>query len=277
MADDDDIRKLVHELDMSMTGPERVLAQILQEEEMTSQQESPEVQEGSQATPKPSPQKTNEAPKGDKETPKYTEAQWSKMRRSLQSRINELESDRNALSAHADTLESDNDALKGTVIELKKEIDDGVPEEATEVVKRYRQRLADLVTRESEHKANVRKFEGRIADIDRTDREALAQSLSEKFGVDYDELLNQPNPEKMKAYALDNFDLAKVKTEEPKAETPVGASEPVGEKLEAPVLPAGGAGSKTRFTAEEIDNMDTKTFAEHRELVLKALTEGKID
>lgn len=171
------------------------------------------------------------APKGDKNVPKYTEVQWSKMRKSMQDRINELESDRNTLSVHVDTLESDNDALKATVVDLKKEIDDGIPEEAADVVKAYHKRQSDLALKEAEHKRNVSKFEARIAEIDKTDRQELAQSLSEKFGVDIDELLSQPNPDAMKAYAADNFDSTKIRVEEPpkKVETE--------EKLEAPLVP----------------------------------------
>jgi len=149
----------------------------------------------------------------------------------MQLRINELESDRNTLSGRGDTLEAENEALKSTVVELKKEIDDGIPEDAEDVVKQYRKKMTDLALREADHKGQVSKFATRLAEVDKTDREELAQTLSTKFGVDIDMLLSEPSPEAMKAYAADNFDPTKIKAPEaPEAEG--------GEKLPKPPVPS---------------------------------------
>ena len=197
---------------------------------MESQLEGQQGQQGKQETPSPAPSEATEAPIGDKEAPRYTETQWSKMRRTMQSRINELESDRNTLSGRGDTLEAESEALKATLIELKKEIDEGIPEEAEDAVKQYRKKTADLALKEAEHKREVSRWENRLAEIERTTREELAQTLSSKFGVDIDVLLGEPTPEAMKAYAADNFDPTKIAKPEP------GQQE--GERLDRPPVPS---------------------------------------
>jgi len=198
---------------------------------MESQLENQPAQQEKQETPNPAPPKATEAPIGDKDAPKYTEAQWSKMRKTMQLRINELESDRNTLSARGDTLEAESEALKSTLVELKKEIDDGIPEDAEDVVKQYRKKMTDLAVKQAEHKSEVSKWETRLAEVDKSDREELAQTLSTKFGVDVDVLLGEPTPEKMKAYAADNFDSTKIKMPEaPEVEE--------GEKLDKPPVPS---------------------------------------
>jgi len=195
---------------------------------MTSQLESQQAQQGKQETPDPALLKATEAPTGDKDAPKYTDGQWAKMRRTTQLRINELESDRNTLSGRADTLEAENEALKSTLIELKKEIDEGIPEEAEDAVKQYRKKMADLAVKEAEHRREVSRFGGRLADADARDKEELAQTLSAKFGVDLDVLLGEPTPEAMKAYAADNFDPTKITAPEPWS----------GDKLDKPPVPS---------------------------------------
>ena len=203
---------------------------------MDSQLENQPAQQEKQETPDPAPPKVAEAPINDKDAPKYTEAQWSKMRKTMQLRINELESDKNTLSARGDTLEVETEALKATLVELKKEIDEGVPEDAEDAVKQYRKKMTDLVVREAEHKREVSKWDTRLAEVDRSDREELAQTLSTKFGVDIDVLLGEQTPEKMKAYAADNFDPAKIAKPEPEAPEPEKAEG--GEKLDKPPVPS---------------------------------------
>ncbi len=235
----------------------------------TSQLGNQKLQSVLQETLTETSAKGNETPTG-KDAPKYTESQWSKMRQSMQKRINELEVEKRTLSSQSEALESDNDSLKETVVSLKQEVDDGLPEEAKDVVSQYRKKLSDLVKKEAEHKQEKSKWESRMKEIDESDRMELAQTLSDKFGVGFDVLLEQSNPEKMKAYAVDNFDPSMITKKETSQESE-------GEKLDKPVLPgAGGGGTKTIFSAGDIDEMDVKTFAQHRESVLKALAGGKI-
>ncbi len=243
---------------------------------MSPQLGNQKAQLESQDTPKQAPPEGNEALAGKTEVPKYTEKQWSAMRHKMQSKINDLETTKGALESQVEDKDTNEEILREKLGKLQQEIDEGIPEDTKEVTKKYRERSDKLTEWEVKRKREFRKAEEAMAERNEEKRMELVQTLSEKYGVDADELLKFKDPKDMKAYALDNFDISKVV--KPKEETGGESPGPEIEKLEKPVVPGMGAGggTKTTFTQGEIDSMDVKTFAQHREAVLKALTGGKV-
>lgn len=161
-------------------------------------------------TSRPDPRETQEQTQGKGnntpgEVPKYTETQWSEMRRKLQLNINGLEADNVALKDRVEELEGTNLDLTEKAKTLQAEIDDGIPTDAKEYLQKLRNREESQRKREAQFKKDTEPLVQRMAQENMAKKESLAKDLADKFGVDVDTLLSIDDPVKMKAYAVDNY------------------------------------------------------------------------
>ena len=200
------------------------------------------VQDKVQETPSNPPQKGSKSPT---EELKYTENQWREMQakirkeiQPLKDKVRDIESEKDALLSQVDTFKDNEDVLKQTVADLHGEIEEGIPQDAKEAVTKYLKKQALLNEREIKHRKEVGKFQGDIEGVKRSKLETFAQTLSEKYGVDKDKLLEYSSEQDMKVYALDNMDFTKSKGEVTPTVIPVET-----EKLPKPETPTSSGGT----------------------------------
>ncbi len=236
-------------------------------QQTTTKAQQDEKQDTSSGSPKPG----ESSPDGEKTVRTYTETEYGKMRREMQLQINEAQKEVRELKAAHLTLQEDLEAAQRRSATLEEEVGEAYDDEKLKaVVLKFRKEKLDFENIKSTFSRDKEEFDRIARDANQKDMETLADKLATQFGVDVGALMKLDTPEKMKAYALDNFDASKIKSDASQE-----AEET--ERLEKPVLPGVGAGGpKTIFTSKDIDSMDVKTFAEHRENVLKALAGGKI-
>jgi predicted RNase H-like nuclease (RuvC/YqgF family) len=147
----------------------------------------------------------------------FTQEEFNKTQSNFQKQIRDLQASLRAEQKKntelADTVES----LTDSVSSLQSEVDSQIPEDSKE----YRQKL---IEKEKSYEKKLRDFnksqkewEFTLAEANLSKREAEANALAVKFGVDVNELLALDDPKEMKVYAVDHFDPAKLKVE-PKVE-----------------------------------------------------------
>jgi hypothetical protein len=99
--------------------------------------------------------------------------------------------------------------LADKVAQLTREIDEGIPAEAKDVVSRYNDRYNKLSQWEAGVRKDIAKHDEIIAEAMQIKLEREADRLSSKFGIDKETLLGLKDVGKMQAYAIENFDPAK--------------------------------------------------------------------
>ncbi len=242
-----------------------------------SQSGDQNLQDDSQATSGNSPGKETKTPTGNTEEPKYTEAQWRSMQsnlrkqaQELKNRITEMESENLALKSVTD----DNEALKSMVAELTGKIEEGIPDDAKSAFQEWGKKTMAHLEERTKLQKQIKQHESELKGYKDVERKQIATQLAKDYGVSADDLLTFTDVRDMKAYALDNG----TPTARPQMQAGEEAGEVPEQVAERPPTSGspGGGGQKSTFTSKEIDSMDVKTFAQHREAVLKALAGGKI-
>lgn len=166
----------------------------------------------------------------------YTQAEVDKIQSKKDTELANERALRKAAENRLRVLEDTNESLKDQVVSLKSEIEKGVPEDSKE----YRNQL---VAREEKLKEDQRNWKrehasmiANFAEREERDRKELARSLADNYGVDIDALLGIEDSEKMKAYALDHIDVAKIVSKAQGQSTTTANPNP-------PVIPATNTGS----------------------------------
>ncbi len=203
-------------------------------------------QKGSVDNPSGTPVPGESAPEGEKQVRTYTETEYGQMRSSMQSKVNEAQRELRELKAAHTTLQEDLEAAQRRSASLEEEVNETYDDEKlkTAILKLRKEKL-DFENIKSTFSRDKEEFDRIAKDAAGKDQTKLAERLASQFGVDVNALMEFDTPEKMKAYALDNFDSSRVT----KGETP---KEPEGEKLDKPITPvvtSGGLGDDAFWKA----------------------------
>ncbi len=210
---------------------------------MPTQQTITKTQQGEkQATSSNSPVTGEGCPEGDKTIHTYTEIEYGQMRKSMQNQINEAQKELRELKAVHSTLQEDLETAQRRSAILEEEVNETYDDDKLKAaVLKHRKDKLDFESIKSTFSREKEEFDVIARDTAKNDQDKLAERLAKQFGVDVNVLREFESPEKMKAYALDNFDTSKV------------ARISEGEKLEKPVIPTGtyGGGSWRDLTPED--------------------------
>jgi hypothetical protein len=168
---------------------------------MDSQLDNQKSQENSQDTPGNPPAKVNEAPKGDKNAPRYTEKQYGEMRKKMQDQINVLRTDLNAARTEAEDWRDKTESLQDKVVKLQSEVDERIPEDSKEYRTKLTKREEEISKREREHNRKIRDWESKLAERNETDKQELINGILAKFdGVDIGDIHDLDSPEAINQY-----------------------------------------------------------------------------
>ncbi len=199
---------------------------------MSTQQATAKVQQdGKQTTSSGSSVSGEGSPEGDRSIRTYTETEYGQMRKSMQTQINEAQKELRELKAAHSTLQEDLESAQRRAAVLEEEVNETYDDDKLKAaVLKHRKEKLDFEGIKSTFSREKEEFDRIAKDTAKSDQDKLAERLATQFGVDVTALMEFDSPEKMKAYALDNFDASKV------------TRESEGEKLERPVVPAGTHG-----------------------------------
>ncbi len=212
----------------------------------------------------------------------YTEAQLQakikeaqvKIRTGQATAISNIQKEIDALRTEKAALETqieEQTVLKETIADLHGKLEEGISDDAKAEFNRWAKERSAIREERIRGSKDFKTMQEKLSKYEKSDREKMAETLSAESGVSKEELMTCLDETAMKAYAYDHRDTS-VKAPEKVAEPEV-----VAEKMPPLEIPASQAGGpKTSFSKGEIDSMDVKTFAQHREAVLKALAGGKI-
>ncbi len=180
------------------------------------------------------------SPGGEKAIRTYTETEYGQMRSSMQAKINEAQKELREIKAAHETLQGDLETAQRRSATLEEEVNEAYSDEKLKAaVLKLRKDKLEFENFKSTFTKEKEEFDRIAKDTARKDQSVLAERLANQFGVDVNALMEFDTPEKMKAYALDNFDASKVVKAEPKEETP---KPPEGEKLDKPIIPTATSG-----------------------------------
>lgn len=193
-------------------------------------------QDKKQETPSSSPKPGEGAPGGEKQVRTYTETEYGQMRQKMQTQINDAQKELRELKAAHSTLQEDLETAQRRSATLEEEVNEAYDDDKLKAaVLKFRKEKLDLENIKSTFSRDKEEFDRIAKDAASKDQVKLAEKLATQYGIDVNALMEFDTPEKMKAYALDNFDASKVVKEE----TP---KEPEAEKLSKPVVPTGTHG-----------------------------------
>ncbi len=198
----------------------------------------------------------------------YSKAEFDKMQSKYQKQINDLTASLRASETKVSDLEDTAESLKEKVVSLQTEVEHGIPDD----VKEYRSKSEkDFdAAKKSLREANreVARLQGLLDGHEAAGRQETAQTLADKFGVEVDVLLGFDTTEKMKAYALDNMDPAKIKAEppgKPGDTPPAGDTAPPAPKPAViPATSSGGETSDAQFWKQYGERGYNPTAADHK-------------
>ncbi len=201
--------------------------------------------DGKQETPSDTSVASETSPDGDKAIRTYTETEYGQMRSKMQLEINEAKKELREIKAAHMTLQEDLETAQKRSTTLEEEANEAYTDESLRAaVLKHRKDKLDWNNIQSTFTREKEEFDRIAKETAKKDQDKLAERLAKQFGVDVNALLDFDTPEKMKAYALDNFDASKV----------VKGEVVEVEKLEKPVIPTGtqgGGGNWRDLTPED--------------------------
>jgi len=184
------------------------------------------------------PSPTNNAP----ESAKYTEAQWSKMRRQMQEQINAANKALRDLQGKHDTLIAEHEGTLADNQAFDKAINEAYDEpKLREAIKDHAKQVAKLTRDRSSFQKEKDEFDGIVSQTANEKLDGMRHRLADEYGVSVDSLMEFSEPDKMEFFAWKNrtTDKTNAAPESTPDKPEPGPEPPV---APAPVLPgiAGG-------------------------------------
>ncbi len=148
--------------------------------------------------PAPQPQ-GNETPIVD--TPRYTEKQWSDMRRSMQKQINDAVSRAAEAESRVEETQGNVEALQDKIVTLTEEAEAGIPEDSKQYATELRKRSDALKDKERKFESTRKQLEAAGKQANDEKRHLYVDRIVGQFdGITSDQLDALSTPEEMNSW-----------------------------------------------------------------------------